>query len=116
MRELRLKPRVQIWVCVNERSAQELPSCRRSRGEDLVAAMIKAIARLVPDPVKGDVWINRSLCQGSCTAHGVSIVLECSGTGGQAVGRRFAAATPEDAESVIAAALDALGAVRSAIS
>jgi (2Fe-2S) ferredoxin len=78
MRSLTLKPRIQIWVCVNERSHHELPSCLRERGEDVVTAFQQAL-RAFPAERSGHVWINRTLCQGSCNPNGVSVVVEPAG-------------------------------------
>lgn len=84
MRPLSRKPCIQIWVCVNERSQNELPSCQRQRGEDVVAAFQQAL-RALPSVRSGNVWINRTLCQGSCHPDGVSVVIEPSGQRYQAV-------------------------------
>lgn len=106
MRELKLKPSVQIWVCVNERSSDELPSCQRNRGESVVVALKKSLLRLVPESRLGDIWINRSLCQGSCSVHGVSLVVEAAsgpeeGSGNRRFSRRYAAVLPQDTDAII---------------
>lgn len=110
MRELKLKPHVQIWVCVNERSSDELPSCQRDRGESVVVALKDSLLRLVPESRLGDIWINRTLCQGSCSVHGVSIVIEASagpgsGPGNPRVSRRFAAVLPHNTDAIVQAML-----------
>jgi hypothetical protein len=107
MRELKLKPRIQIWVCVNERSHHDLPSCQKSRGEALVVALQQALQRSLPASQRGDVWINRSLCQGSCSSQGVSVVLEASQPldGGQPWSRRYSGVDPDHAQTIIQALL-----------
>lgn len=94
MRPLSLKPRVQIWVCVNERSHNELPSCVRERGENIVAAFQKAL-RALPAARSGNVWINRTLCQGSCNPNGVSVVIEPPG-------KRYQAVNADDVPTILA--------------
>jgi hypothetical protein len=101
LRELRLRPLVQIWVCVNERANGDLPSCQRSRGEELVNALQSGISSLPQSQIQGgQVWINRSLCQGSCSAHGVSVVIE-SNRGASPVSKRFNAVRVEDVPAIV---------------
>ena len=96
MRELKLKPRVQIWVCVNERSHHELPSCTKSRSEVLIECIQVEIQKLPPEK-KQNVWVNRSLCQGSCNPGGVSVVIEHQTPGPNwKPGKRYSAVTPAD--------------------
>ncbi len=92
MRELHLKPRLQIWVCINERSHEELPSCVKQRGEEVIAALQQELTQR-PVSQRSGVWINRSLCQGSCHPGGVSLVVEPGG-------RRFQAVNVTDAKKV----------------
>lgn len=99
MRELRLKPRIQIWVCVNERSHHELPSCQKERGEAIFNA-IKAHLPKLPGGAGSNVWVNKSLCQGSCNAAGVSVAVDPPG-------KRYQAVQIEDIPQLLVEALSA---------
>lgn len=100
MHELKLKPQIQIWICVNERSHRELPSCQRERGESVIHELHKQLAKIRHEK-SPEIWINRSLCQGSCTQSGVSIVVEA--TASSTPSRRFNGVNPGDVEDIIAA-------------
>jgi hypothetical protein len=80
-----LKPVLQIWVCVNARGPDaSLPSCGKDRGESLLQALQTGLQGVMAQ--QGfRIWINRSLCQGFCSAEGVSLVLEPMGLRLQAV-------------------------------
>jgi hypothetical protein len=99
MHELKLKPQIQIWVCVNERTHRELPSCQRERGESVIHELHKQLAKNRNEK-SPEIWINRSLCQGSCTQSGVSIVIESSSNG--SISRRYNGVNSEDVATIVA--------------
>jgi hypothetical protein len=104
MHELKLKPQIQIWVCVNERLHRELPSCQRERGESVIHELHKQIARNRNEK-SPEIWINRSLCQGSCTQSGVSIVIEANADGlsiATSKSKRYNGVNAEDVETILA--------------
>lgn len=64
---------VQFFVCVNQRSGtQSLPSCGAERGQTVYDQLKLAVAPWARK-LGITVWVNRSLCQGFCSPHGVTV-------------------------------------------
>lgn len=64
---------LQIFVCVNERVEKNtLPSCGSSRGHEIFDALKRQVLPWA-SRLGLRVWVNRSLCQGFCSAQGVTV-------------------------------------------
>lgn len=68
---------VQVWVCVNERAPQAnlLPSCQSIPGQKIYELLASQLGRLGTKYGK-TIWVNRTLCQGFCSAQGVTVTCE----------------------------------------
>jgi predicted metal-binding protein len=76
MKPAAMKPRVQLFVCTNNRDANDpLKSGCGAHGPGVYQAMKREVAR------RGrvvDVWVTRTLCLGQCPPEGCSVSLEPS--------------------------------------
>lgn len=64
---------LQFFVCVNERPEKNpLPSCESTRGNEIFELLKREVIPWA-SRLRLRVWVNRSLCQGFCSAQGVTI-------------------------------------------
>lgn len=76
MKKLNLKPDIQVWVCKNTRPLDgSLMSCKHNLAEDVYCLLKEKIGHVTAQ-FRKQIWVNYSLCQGSCSNLGVSLVIE----------------------------------------
>jgi hypothetical protein len=110
MKQIELGKYIQIWVCVNERQASKihtvegssqnaLPSCTLQRGS-LVFRKLQKEASFWSARLKTPIWVNRSFCQGFCSAEGVTVTIE-------PIQKRYQAVTEETVDELLRNAFSA---------